>query len=55
MYAQLRADGEKHSRKRIARLMRMVGLVGGQERTVIQGLPPVAGAVANVGNLGFAE
>ena len=30
MHAQLRADGEKHGRKRIARLMRMAGLVGCQ-------------------------
>jgi putative transposase len=32
VHAQLRADGEKHSRKRIARLMRMAGLVGASRR-----------------------
>ena len=32
MHAQLRADGEKHGRKRIARLMRIAGLVGASRR-----------------------
>jgi putative transposase len=32
VHAQLRADGEKHGRKRIARLMRMAGLVGASRR-----------------------
>ena len=32
VHAQLRADGEKHGRKRIARLMRMAGLVGTSRR-----------------------
>jgi putative transposase len=34
VHAQLRADGEKHGRKRIARLMCMAGLVGASRRRV---------------------
>ena len=32
VYAELRAGGEKHGRKRIARLMRAAGLVGASRR-----------------------